>query len=516
MRVFFTLIALAASTVLATEKEVGRVVASEVKSTIANDAAGVIKAFSGTLPPEVLSLVDKALNITVLQNLSGVTNGTQLDTLSSMVSQKMTEIEATVHAGITNATFYGQDQGASFSDLRKCIADVVKNAGTASGQRCLTMGNTAALSDIKQIFKNMVDQYAFQMPMNTALDLKKKVDTYLSNSSLIPAAQELVRDVQDATLSVAATTNAENVQAFYSAEACFFEALAQPVYTSAYEYQCNAGTLDDDDSTLDNVGDIYRATVNQYAGVLPPEIVQDIQDIGTNYLAKNISKVDNQTRNDVNAAVLSVVASTSGNTATLTYQLLDCLDLVLIPGAGNATTQEACLNSPKGVAASRLNIINGYIQQFYGVLPPKLVLNMKDNVTSALANDTSLSATKVKNHLEELFKASAAGPEYVSCYENFESCVLNAVGNATASATCTLGAACKALPFTLTLVDQTSPYAAAVEAAKKAEKNGKTKEKQRVSAYAAAAQAAKTNARTARAAVKPAKRGSNRLLKQQL
>jgi len=513
MRVFLSLIALAASTVVATQHYVGKVVASEVKSTIANDASGVIKAFSGTLPPEVLSLVDTALNITVLQNLSGVTNGTQLNTLASMVSQKMSEIEATVHAGFTNETFYGQNQGASFSDLRACIADVVKNAGKESGQKCLTMNNTAAVSDVKQIFRNMIDQYEFQLPMNTALALKSKVDTYLSNSSLIPPAQELVRDVQDATLSVAATTNAEEVQALYAAEACFFEALAQPVYTQAFEYQCNAGTLNDTDSTLDNVGDIYRATVNQYAGVLPPEIVQNIQDIGTSYLPKNISAVDNQTRNDVNAAVLSVVASTSGNTATLTYQLLDCLDLVLIPGAGNATTQEACLNSPTGVAASRLNIINGYIQQFYGVLPPKLILDMNAQVTANLANDTSLNAQKVKSHLDDIFTASAAGPEYVNCYENFENCVINAVGNATASSYCTMGEACKKLPFTLTLVDTTSPYAAAVAAAKKAQDAGKTKDSQRVSALRAAAQAAKQNAKTAGAAVKPSERIPPRMAK---
>lgn len=189
----------------------------------------------------------------------------------------------------------------------------------------------------------------------------------MANSSLLPPAQELIKDVQAATLSVAATTNADYVDALYAAEACFFDALAQPVYTEAFEYQCNAGTLTDDNSTLDNVQDIYRATVNQYAGVLPPEIVKDIQDIGTSYLAPNISAADNQTRNDINAAILSVVASTAGNTATLTYQLLDCLDLVLIPGAGNATAQEQCMNSPTGVAASRLNIVNGYIQQLWAV-----------------------------------------------------------------------------------------------------------------------------------------------------
>lgn len=94
--------------------------------------------------------------------------------------------------------------------------------------------------------------------------------------------------------------------------------MAQPIYTKAFEYQCNAGEVDKDNSTLANVGDIYRATVNQYAGVLPVEIVQNIQDIGTAHLSANISKADNQTRNDINAAVLSVVASTSGNTATLT------------------------------------------------------------------------------------------------------------------------------------------------------------------------------------------------------
>lgn len=157
---------------------------------------------------------------------SGVTNATQLNSLSDMVSQKMAEIQQTVHTGFTNSSFYGVDQGANFSDLRQCLAQVVSQAAvgaTTSGQRCLTMNNTAAVSDVKQIFKNMVDQYAFQLPMQTALDLQKKVEGQLANSSLIPPAQELIKDVQAATLSVAATTNGEYVQALYAAEACFFE-----------------------------------------------------------------------------------------------------------------------------------------------------------------------------------------------------------------------------------------------------------------------------------------------------
>lgn len=142
-----------------------------------------------------------------------------------MVQQKMSEIGSTVHAGFTNDTFYGQDQDQDYDTLRSCLATVVRRAGRASAEKCLTRNGPDAVDNVKEIFRNMVDQYAFQLPMNTTLALQDEVDKYLANATLLPAAQELIENFQNATLSVAATVNGEYVEALYSAEACFFEGM---------------------------------------------------------------------------------------------------------------------------------------------------------------------------------------------------------------------------------------------------------------------------------------------------
>jgi len=143
----------------------------------------------------------------------------------------------------------------------------------------------------------------------------------------------------------------------------------------------------------------------------------------------------------------------------------------------------------------------------YVVVPQeyRIAAHILDRPT--IANDTSKAAQKTKANLDALFTASGAyvclsfsspyterdysGPEYVTCYESFESCVLAAVGNVTVSSKCTLGPGCATIPFQTAIIDTTSPYQAAKTAIDKAQKNGKSKEKVRVSAYQAAAAAAK-------------------------
>ena len=149
---------------------------------------------------------------------------------------------------------------------------------------------------------------------------------------------------------------------------------------------------------------------------------------------------------------------------------------------------------PTGLAASRINIINGYLQQFYGVLPPKLILDLEDKVNPVLANSTYATADKTRTELNNLFTASGAGPAYVTCFETYEDCVVNAMGNVTASTTCPLGAACQSKPFLTPVIDETSPYAAAASAIAKAKASNKTNAQIQRDAFKAAGRAARLKA----------------------
>lgn len=66
----------------------------------------------------------------------------------------------------------------------------------------------------------------------------------------------------------------------------------------------------------------------RYAGALPPSLAADVQKIGVATLTLNIGPYDNSTRTAINDAILSAVAATSGESATIVGNLLDCLNTI--------------------------------------------------------------------------------------------------------------------------------------------------------------------------------------------
>jgi hypothetical protein len=138
----------------------------------------------------------------------------------------------------------------------------------------------------------------------------------------------------------------------------------------------------------------------------------------------------------IHDAVLSVGASTSGNTATLVEKLIDCLDYVAVPQTTNVTASQECLSRPDGaVQLTARRITDGYIQQLvrlavssggrpqcrrraqYGYLPPNLILDLQQQILPTLDNATPEDAARVKQQLDDLFTASGQGPQYVTCYQ---------------------------------------------------------------------------------------------------
>lgn len=88
----------------------------------------------------------------------------------------------------------------------------------------------------------------------------------------------------------------------------------------------------------------------------------------------------------------------------------------------------------------------------------------------------------------------------MTCYQTFETCVVQAATNVTAADQCELGPECQERPFKLTEISPVSPYAAAVKAVQEGEQKGEPKSKQDTSAFAAAGKAAQENVKKVREA----------------
>lgn len=62
--------------------------------------------------------------------------------------------------------------------------------------------------------------------------------------------------------------------------------------------------------------------VNQYSGVLPPNLVTNIQAIGKTALSLNLGAYDSGVRDAINSAILSNVAATGGGTVKIVYDMI--------------------------------------------------------------------------------------------------------------------------------------------------------------------------------------------------
>lgn len=77
-----------------------------------------------------------------------------------------------------------------------------------------------------------------------------------------------------------------------------------------------------------DIEEAYQDKVNQFSGVLPPNVVAAVQAIGTSALSLNLGPYDAAVRNTINNAILSNTAATSGETATVVGALIKCLNTV--------------------------------------------------------------------------------------------------------------------------------------------------------------------------------------------
>lgn len=153
-------------------------------------------------------------------------------------------------------------------------------------------------------------------------------------------------------------------------------------------------------TTLGDIEEAYIDKVNQFAGVLPAELVANIQAIGITKLTLNVGSFDSNVRNNINSAILSATAATSGETASLVYNLLDCLNTIY----DDTPDQECNPNSNPEILNHNKNIYYNYLAQFVSILPKAIVQDLNDTVTADLESASYANADELRSQLDTLWK----------------------------------------------------------------------------------------------------------------
>lgn len=174
----------------------------------------------------------------------------------------------------------------------------------------------------------------FQLPAQTINEATANITAYLDSVTLYPGAEAIISQTQGAIQNVQLAQAATERDAAQASFKCLINAIQviSTVPLSERYLQCdfgNTATTSFADSTLARVEQSYIQATNQYSGFLPPNIVKNVQSIGMQALSLSLDPYQNSTRQVINDAILSSVAATSGETATLALSLQKCLNAML-------------------------------------------------------------------------------------------------------------------------------------------------------------------------------------------
>lgn len=143
----------------------------------------------------------------------------------------------------------------------------------------------------------------------------------------------------------------------------------------------------------------------------------------------NIGPYDNSTRTAINDAILSAVAATSGESATIVGSLLDCLNTIY----DDIPTEQCNPNADPDVLQHNANIVRNYLAQFASTLPKVLVQNLNATVQASLQDDQGVEAEALRDELQALWEQASLGSEYEACELQFIDCVVATAVSGSAS-----------------------------------------------------------------------------------
>ncbi|POW02365.1 hypothetical protein PSTT_11820, partial [Puccinia striiformis] len=345
-----------------------------------------------------------------------------------------------------------------FADLRNCLSNLVQQGGLKDGESCVIQG--LSITGVSEILTSVLQNFGDGILPPNILELTAQaLDPVFT--SLIPGEEQFFSAIEGAIASVQRAIAGALVQALDDAFRCFKSTIFLPI---SYEErlsrtrECNRDSAASHSSVFRDLKTLYLSITNQFVGYVTPNVLESIHSISDAYLQKGVHAKPEEKffRNAISNAVKSIVASNSGNEVIYAYKIADCLDTVVgvvdPDTAANKAATAHCLEKPDGPPAALRQIIYGYIQQIYGVLPVAIAEELEQLGIMNL-DRSSPNFNHQVNELHQKFLKTNPGPEYVSCYERLTDCLFNPqVGGILAPSsnktqlTCLLGRSCQNAP----------------------------------------------------------------------
>ncbi|WAQ87120.1 hypothetical protein PtA15_8A21 [Puccinia triticina] len=396
------------------------------------------------------TIVKGAMAAPINQNI-GLSDTPSQDRLNSMAST----INATLNSinDAANSILSKSNGALHYQDLKDCIGGMVQQGGLHDGESCVMNG--MSITGVSNIMTNVLKNFGNNaIPPAVIHETTKALDP--SFTAIIPGEKTFYDSVNNAITSVQASVSGQLIAALNDAQNCFETAMkSDGTYEQKMQLTQECNRSPKGKSVYNDLKTLYLSVTNQFVGYLQPNVIDSVHDIADHYLDKNDTSSDEAYfRQAVRNTTSSLVASNAGNQVTYAYNLADCLDSVIGTtdphAASNIANTKDCLTKPDGAPASVKQIVYGYIQQIYGVLPPQLAAKIEASGVGKLDPADPQYQSKVAA-LHVTFEKTDVGPQYVTCYEAFVDCLFNERNGAlekpgNTQSVCLLGDACQKAP----------------------------------------------------------------------
>lgn len=369
-------------------------------------------------------IVKNTLNYHLDGNLGDHPSQDRLDAMATSINKTLESVNEVADKMLSTT-----DGALHFKDLKACLSKLTRQGGLTDSQSCVLNG--MSITGVADIMRSVLKTFGDDVIPQSIIEHAVKALSSAFNP-LFPGEQSFYDSVKSAIQSVELAVSSELIAALEDAEKCFRKVATKPGQSYPDRLKatesCNRETSES--SVYEDLRSLYITIVNQFVGYLQPNVLSSIHKIADGYLKDKLSKNpdDQYFRNALADTAQSIYSSNAGSESTYVEKVADCLDLIIgmsdPQSAAAKATENQCLSKPDGPAESVRQIIYGYIQQIYGVLPPKIAARIEQSGLSKLDPSDPDYQSKVKA-LHDEFRKSDPAPEYVSCYESYIDCLFD-------------------------------------------------------------------------------------------
>jgi len=279
--------------------------------------------------------------------------------------------------------------------------------------------------------------------MNTTIYVTQTVTALPPGATILPNETITALDsIQDAINDAIAAVNLSSTNLDAAAQAelqtCLTAVLENGGLPAGYSCISQTG------STSAGLKTTFNNILEQFLGILPSKIIDDIQDAVMPMLT-NLLPNESTLLQNINSAISSVVSSLSGNSVTAIEMMQSCYSLAIKQNSNTSYLQ--CYMSDGGPFDTLETAMNSVIQQFVGYLPGTVLESVQNLTASTLKAGAYGDVSSIGTNLTQQMNAalasvtSALTGNSVTLMQELQACANELLqnGNATAAQNCIAG-----------------------------------------------------------------------------